>query len=290
MNPLSVKPTQTTVMSMELCFNGTFYPDDQAVFCGNDRGLLMGDGLFETLRICQQSPIQTEEHWLRFRNSAEVLKIDLWFSFKTLNGWIQELLRKNQIQEGYLRWTLTRGIRQIGGLNLSSQGKANLVVEARPISIQPSQWKLSLATTRRSSTSKITSHKTLNYLENLISLDEAQQRGFDEALFCVEKEQVQEGTRSNVFMIKNEELWTPPLALAVLPGITRQTLLNAYQRSGTVHEKPFSWEALQGADEVFMTNSLWGIIPVSCFETQAYHAHPVTHKLMEQYQLKLLKP
>ncbi len=273
---------------MWLCLNGEFLPETQATISAIDRGFLLGDGLFESIRVYQGHPFQNLLHWKRLQGSASHFHIPLPYDWQLVQTWTQELINRNQINDGYLRITLSRGLRTAPGLNIDSTSTPTFLLEARPFS--PSStwtWSLTLALARRSYTSQITGHKSLNYLENLVALNEAKNCGFDEALFCVENDWVQEGTRSNLFMLKDDQLFTPPLNLAVLPGITRQLVLELFPIFGPVAEIPFSYHDLFTADAIFMTNSLYEIVPVHQWEDRKFPCiHPTVDQLGKAFRQK----
>jgi len=263
--------------------NGNFLLEDKASLSVQDRGFLLGDGLFESLRIYQGKTFRGQDHWKRLQESANFLNIPLPYQWEEIRLYIVNLLQLNQINDGYVRITLSRGKRTIGGLNLDHDGKPTFLIEAHPFQAQVTSWTLAVSSTVRSRTSKVTGHKTLNYLENLLALDEVKKQGADEALFCVEDGIVQEGSRSNLFMVKEGVLITPSLNLAVLPGITRKHILKLFNTIGKTQEKEFHWKELLDADEIFMTNSLMEIISVSKLNDQIFNQCEVTESLKKKF-------
>ena len=268
---------------MWICNNGTFYPQHQPTLSLLDRGLRWGDGLFETIRIENRTPLCITEHWQRITNSASHFSIPLLISQEILHDWSIKLIQKNQIQSGVLRWILTRGAVDSSGMKFHPDLQSQWYIEANPMEFTPITWKLSFAKFSRSKTSPITPHKSVNYLENLFALHIAEKSGFDEALFCVEQGVLQEGTKSNLFWVKQKEVFTPAYTTGLLGGITRQAIVEIAKGEGVrVYEVEENAESLQKADEIFMTNSLQGIIPVTQLENQERKKGKITTLLQKK--------
>ncbi|MBF0238043.1 MAG: aminotransferase class IV [SAR324 cluster bacterium] len=272
-----------TTSLLEICVNGSFFPENQPVLTASDRGLLLGDGLFETIRVYQQKPFLSHQHLTRMLASARHFRFPLLPDSFVIHSWLQALIERNQIQTGYARVTLTRGLKQSPGLYLDQESHPQIIIETKPLEYRDMTWNITMAEVRRSRTSLISAHKTTNYLENLMVLDQAKNEGFDEAILCVEEGLVQEGTRTNLFFVEENQLFTPPLELGPLPGITRGLVMNQLQHGYPVTELPFAWDSVRMADEVFLTNSLWGIIEVSRVDELHKPSGKVTQKLKQVY-------
>lgn len=272
--------------------NGDFVDEDEAVVPVGDRGFLYGDGLFETMRAYGGRVFRIAEHFKRLGNSARLFHIPLRESADELEGIVHELLGLNDLAEAYVRLTLTRGIHG-GNLWLDTGENITLLINTREYHGYPSElytrgMKLVVGDTVRHTKSVIGRHKTLNYLENLIARDGAKTMGFDDAVFLNENGYVTECTGENIFFVRAGEVGTPSAELNLLPGITRGVVMELARWSGRkVLERKWKLKEFQQADEVFVTNSLMEVMPVSEMAgVQIGHDIPgeVTRELAVEYR------
>jgi branched-subunit amino acid aminotransferase/4-amino-4-deoxychorismate lyase len=119
---------------------------------------------------------------------------------------------------------------------------------------------------------RLTGFKTLNYLENRLARETARASDFDEAIFVTPAGRVLEGSSTSVFIVKEGHAHTPPLSLGVLPGVARARVL-ALIGPERAHETAFTLDELMAADEVFLTNSLMGVMPVCTLDAHKFRAH-----------------
>jgi len=249
---------ETVTWVNEELFSGT-----AEVLRADDRGLLYGDGLFETMRAYGGCVFCLTEHITRLLKGAEVLGLPLQYDRAALEAGITETLTAAGFEEAYLRLTVTRGI---GGRpsELEVSDGCTVIVSAReyhgyPARIYEEGMKLSLTDARRNDSSPLSRIKSLNYLDNILAQHRARQSGYDEAIFLNTQELVAEGATSNVFIVEADEMRTPPLDCGVLPGIVRQCLVGGLD----VVEEAFGLDRLAAADEVFLTNSLLEVAPAT---------------------------
>ena len=130
----------------------------------------------------------------------------------------------------------------------------------------------------RNSTSRIVNFKTLNYLENIIEYELCQRNDLNESIFFNEKGNLCEGCTTNIFIIKDKAIYTPSIKCGLLPGIVRQWIINNFD----VIEKEITREELLNSDEVFLTNSLVGVIKVSNIENKLFNSE-IIEKIKEKY-------
>jgi branched-chain amino acid aminotransferase len=267
-----------------------------------DRGFLYGDGVFESLRTYFGKPFLLEEHLKRLFKSAAELKFNVR-SFPRLAGGsrtqlykyrigtifnikknIYKLLKANCLKEAYLKIILTRGEAKRHGLSIkNAAGKPTLIIIAEKIvpAAKPRCAKIITLAARRGTLAKI---KSLNYLESILAKSRAETAGADEAVFIDEQSYVLEGTVSNIFIIKNNVLFTPPLSLPILPGVTRQLIINLARRLKIkTWEKKIKLKDLLAADGCFLTNSGDGILPVIKINRKKLAVGPITKRLQGQY-------
>ena len=247
--------------------NGEIIAESAARVAADDRGLLLGDGLFESMRAYRGKVFRLAAHLQRLRASAEFLRLAVPSTDEQIGKSISELIRLNSCAEAYVRVTLTRGA-SVQGLRLDSSGPATLLIHARPIQPQPAEQyrngaKLIISTARQSSANPLARHKTLSYLLYLVARQEATDAGANGAILLNEHGQVAEESVSNVFLARGGTLRTPPVHCGLLPGITRGAVLDLARAEGIpVEERPMAAGELFDGDEMFLTNSLMEIMPV----------------------------
>jgi len=228
----------------------------------NDRGLLFGDGLFETIRAYQGQALFLKQHWERLLKTATFLQIPIPFNIEELIQIITELLHKNNLQnkDARIRITLTRGLNPKSRIAIPEMLDPTFLITAIPYYSLPAINNIIISNIKRNEFSPLANMKTLNYLDNILALQEAKQNGADDALFFNTHNKLACATTANIFMVKNNQLYTPPLQDGALPGIMRSVILQiAENLEITVAESSINIEELKTADELFLTNSLVGI-------------------------------
>jgi branched-chain amino acid aminotransferase len=238
--------------------NNQFVPATEAHISVTDRGFLLGDGLFETIRIYKGRAVFFSQHFLRLTTSANFLNIPLFQTEEQLQNIIQELLEKNNIanNDAVVRLTLTRGSGQ-RGLALPQETRPTLLIAVFPYEPAATHCKLIVSSIRRNELSPLANIKSLNYLDNILVYQEAVKQNADDALMLNTRDNVACTTTANIFMIKDNILFTPKVSDGVLPGIMRGVILDtASTLSITAQEKSISLEELKTADEIFLTNSV----------------------------------
>lgn len=233
-----------------------------------DRGFLYGDGLFETLKVYNRRPFRLEDHVARLLNSAQYFDIPFRHTPQQIRQIIEQLLTRNNLQDAYIRMTLSRGF---GSHGLIPTGicSPTFVIHTKPlVAYQAPLYKtgvlLGTSPIRRSTTCPISAHKTLNYLTNYLVKKEAVEKGVHDAIILNTEGHVTECAVSNIFIVERGTVITPSLQANILPGITRKVILELCKENG-IHtsEELFGLERVFAADEVFLTNSLMEVMPVS---------------------------
>ncbi|MFH1593500.1 MAG: aminotransferase class IV [Candidatus Omnitrophota bacterium] len=232
-----------------------------------DRGFLYGDGVFETMRAYKGVVFRLEKHMNRLFRSLKLFELVPKMSKKKMQYMIYELLKKSRLKSAYIKVMVTRGISK--GLLAPKRITAPTVAayaltyRAPKKSIYGEGYKVLISRSSINEDSAVAGHKTLNYLQNILCRNEAEKRGFDDALLVNMKGYISESTSSNLFLIKRKKIYTPTLECGILPGITREEVIRIARFSGySVCESPIREKALYDADEIFLTNSLTEIVPV----------------------------
>ena len=252
-------------------FNGDFIGDvlplDPA-----DRGLMLGDGLFETIAVIGSQPIWLNEHLLRMATAARELGID--FDEALAIHAIGKVLKRSGSSHEVLRLTLTRGVTQ-RGLAADSQA-SSLLISLLPVDVSkfPLSVTLASSTIRRNEWAPSSRLKTLSYIDNVSAAREVVGRA-DDALMLNTAGHVACSTVGNVFLLFGSELVTPQDDQGVLAGITKQKIKDLARFK--VIKAIVKLEDLHSADAVFLTNSLRLVTPVTKLDDRALGTKSVQH-------------
>lgn len=224
-----------------------------------DAGLLLGDGIFETVRVCGGRAFRFAAHHKRLAAGLEATGIAPPATRAELESIVRELARRNAQPEGLARITITRGLEARG---------STLLVHLRPLPKAPAERPARVVVARTMLAPFPGPRcKSTSYQPWLLAGLEAAQAGMDEALICNREGQLVEGARSNLFWVEGETLCTPALDLGALPGTLRAFVLAAAaQTTIEVRERRAGLSTLQAADEVFLSSSGVGIWPVAQVE------------------------
>jgi branched-chain amino acid aminotransferase len=272
----------------KLFLNNTMFEADRAFVSARDSGFLYGAGLFETMRSKNGVVFALDDHLDRLSNSAKVLGIPHKYQRDYITDAICQTLKANELSDARIRLTLTGGPT---GMPAEKQ-KGTLVITATPFEPYAAQYYekgalVVLCPFRQSPTDPTCGHKTCNYLSRLLALDGARQRGAIESLWFTTDNRLAEGCISNVFIVKDSMVFTPPPDTPVLPGIARRHVLKvAAENSVEAAEKDLFINDLLGADEVFITNTLMQILPIAAVEAHVVgdgKVGVVTKKLTEVF-------
>jgi branched-chain amino acid aminotransferase len=245
-------------------FNGARVEGPLAVERG-ERGLLLGDGLFETILVLNRTPLWGNMHFLRLEAAAQELGIG--FDRDSLDDAVAEILKESPTTHQVLRVTLTRGSRARG--LAADGGSPSLLLTLDPFdpTLMFRPVTLAKSTIRRSPASIAARHKTLSYIDNIAAAREAAERAAEDALMLNTKGRVACTSIANIFFLKGHTLVTPARDEGILTGIMRQALIHAAPRLGlAVEERAVKPAELKTADAVFLTNSLRFIRPVAMLD------------------------
>lgn len=254
-----------------LYLNGKIISEETACINPRDRGFLLGDGLFETIRCNQGSPIALEQHWQRLKAGAAFLQIPLLITFDDAYQNIVRLLNINQLTDhAGARITLTRGTGE-RGIGISPHLQPTMLITTFTINKNPNPVEVCISDYCVNEQSPLTRFKTLNYLNNILAHRQALASGFDDAILLNTKKKLVGASVANLFFIKNDEIFTPAIDEGALPGITRNFILQLADQNGfSTHEGIYELDDLFNADEAFLTNSLISVQPVKGINSQVY--------------------
>lgn len=261
--------------------NGKITPAEKAVVSVFDRGIVLGDGLFETLRAVDRHPQFFHLHYQRLEKSARRLRIALEMDEKALQDLVQNLCRKSHLEDAVVRITLTRG-RYLGGLAIDKTIPPSLIVTVAPVSGLPPELyakgvKVAISTINKTAASGLDSTiKSINYLANIFAKAQADQKGCYEAILLGPKGEIAELSTSSFFCVIGNEILTPPLGTGILPGITRQVLLRMLKRERITHrEAPLFPKQIPKMSEAFLCSSVRGPLAIHSIDGQKIGAGKV---------------
>ena len=240
--------------------DGTLYPTSRVTFDVADRGLLLGDGVFDTSLVLAGTMVWRDAHVARLVAAAATLGFAI--DPARLTAGIDAVL--DQASHGTLRVTVTRGAGP-RGLAPPAEPKPSVLVTLAPLRPQAlfAPLKLHQTAIRRNDTSPTSGMKSLNYLDGVLASREAIAAGCDDALFCDTRGRIACTSVGNVLVLVGDALITPPVADGIVPGIARGVLLATCDDLGLEPlERALSEADLDRADEIFVTNSLRLVSPV----------------------------
>jgi branched-chain amino acid aminotransferase len=267
-----------------LWYDGYLVSRKQLRLDPGDRGLLLGDGIFETLLAVDGRIEHQDLHLQRLRNSATMLGIPLPYDADSMGNGLAALLAATRLTAGLaaIRITLTRGPGRRGLLPPDAPEPHLLMTAAAYHPPAEESFAARIVAIRRNEGSPLSRIKSLNYLDNVLALQEAIAGGADEALLRNNAGQICGGSRNNLFVVRGGYLVTPPIADGVLDGIKRRVILDCARKIGCpVAEQSLSPMDLLTVDEAFFSNSLMGIKPVHRIDERILPKGPVTQILAE---------
>ncbi len=249
----------------------------------SDRGFLLADGLFETLRVYGGKVFKLEAHLARLAGGARLMGLPMPPA-GDIGLAIVDTLRANQHREASLRITLTRGPGQ-RGLLPPKESSPTLMIVSHSIAASPkAPLTAHVASIRRNEHSPVSQIKSLAYLDNILALREAAEMGCDEAMLRNTAGRLAGGSRSNLFLVLDGTLVTPPLSEGVLGGITRQTVLELAAAAGiAAREIPLAETEIERASEALVCNSLLEIRALRRIGRRELAPGPVTEGLARRY-------
>ncbi len=271
--------------------NGEFVRGDSAHVSVYNGGWLHGAGLFETMIARNGRVFRWSQHLARLNASAGKVLAPIPPNRLPDDAVWCELLEHNRIRDARLRLTVTAGDMRATGDG--RQVDFDICATAMPLVAYADRLydqgaAVLVCRYKQSPEDPLAGHKTTNYLGRLMALNQATQSGCDEALWFTSTNLLAEGSISNVFVVNDRCIKTPPVHTPVLPGIARATVLEICERQGIhLEESPVTIDALLDADEVFLTNSVMQVMPVRKVEQRLIRdgqPGPLTRELIGHYR------
>lgn len=257
---------------MKLWLNGTVDDVERQRISPLDHGLLVGDGVFETLRVYDGTPFAWCRHHDRLRASAEGIGLDVPAS-EFLRAAADEVLAANELRDARLRITVTGGESPLG----SERGKAppTVIVAASELAPRPDAADVVTVPWARNDRGAIAGMKTISYAENVRALAYAHEHGASEAVFPNTRGDLCEATGSNVFLVFQQVLHAPPADSGCLLGVTRALVLELAAEVGIpVEEAALPLDAIHRADEAFLSSTTREVQAIARVDGQSLPVAP----------------
>lgn len=235
-------------------FNQQIFPASETKLSAISSASLYGKGIFTTIAIYDSQPFLWEKHWARLLDNAFRIELGFDISEELVRTSLSEIISQNKVKNGRARLTFfdesAKGIWAIENNKTTS-----LLITTDDFRLVSDKLKLTVSPYGVNSISPLVNTKSCNYLENILAFEEANKRGFAEAIRLNEKGEVVSACLANIFWVKNDEFFTPSLKTGCLAGTTREFVLEKYK----VFEVAEKLETLQNADAVFLTSAGLGI-------------------------------
>lgn len=272
--------------------NGEIFSPDQAKISVFDRSFLYGDSIYEVTRSYNGKLFALDEHLERLWLSADYLSLKLTITKDELKKEIEKTFKTLNLPNCYLRIIISRGVGEIG-LDTKKVNTNNVVLILKSFKTNPIEWyeqgvHYIVAQTKRNPKDALNPRaKTGNYLNSILAFIEAKNVGAFDAVMLDHQGLVTEGTTNNLWMVKNNQIYTPSLERSLLKGITRDMIFQvAKLHQLSIQEKDFDLKELLSADEVFMTSSLKEVVPIVKIDEQMIGSGKpgtLTKKLHQHY-------
>lgn len=253
--------------------------------------MLYGRGVFTTIAIHNGSPFLWTKHWSRLAEHAEKLSIELTgLTEKSLGEALNKLIAVNRVELGRARVILLARSGRDSWKTKGADGRKTdvLIMTGNPQQINQAALTLAVSPYRYNTSSALTGIKSLNYLDHVLSWEEAQTRDFDEAVMLNERGEIVSATMANIFWVKDGTVHTPALSTGAVAGITREAVIDIAEKHFIpVVQGIYEMSDLTDADEIFVTSASLGVGIVTTFDFRQYSlaADNVASRLRDAYQV-----
>ena len=262
--------TDRRVINMKILLNGVEPEDEDLKRILKSEALNFGYSIFETVKVKNSGFGFLREHLDRLNSSFKLLGIDEKLEFEDIERICRRTVEINEFKDGALKILAAKTGKGID--TVVSLRKADYPEEK-----YEKGFRLLISEVRRNEKSVMPKVKSSNYLDNIFEKRKAAEKGYDDILFLNTEGKVAETAIANIFFLKDGNLFTPDTDSGILNGIVREKILEIAENTGIkTEEGKFSLEDLKNADEVFLTNSLMGVMPVSEIAGREYDFKDIT--------------
>jgi aminodeoxychorismate lyase len=236
--------------------------------------MLYGRGVFTTIAIQNGAPFLWTKHWSRLSEHAEKLALDLTgLTEKSVGDALTKLIAVNRVELGRARVILLARSGRDQWKTKGSNGRKTdvLIMTGNPQQVSNAGMTLAVSPYRYNTSSALTGIKSLNYLDHVLSWEEAQSRDFDEAVMLNERGEIVSATMANIFWVKDGTVHTPALSTGAVAGITRETVIDIAEKHFIpVVQGVYEMADLTEADQIFLTSASLGVAIVTTFDFRQY--------------------
>ena len=265
---------------MTLVFlNGQIIKEEEAKVSISDLSYQFGYGLFETLRCENGTPVFFEDHYKRLTHSARELDMPFPVEQNEVKNWVKEVIKANKLSRARIKIIISRRL----------EDKFNVLIIVSPLDNLPVSYSLTGWTLGRDTNSVSFRHKTTSRADSYVAYKKALEERCNDALYLNEKNELIECTRANIFLVTGDKIITPLLESGILSGVTRAKILEiARQRNFEIEEKIVHSLYLNRTDEVFITNAIVGVMPVSKIKLPdkelSFNSRYITDQIKKAYE------
>jgi branched-chain amino acid aminotransferase len=279
-------------MALKIWLQGKLVDEENAKISVFDHGLLYGDGVFEGIRVYNGKIFKLDEHLNRLYLSAKAIRLVIPMDKQTLTDATEKTVQANNIDDGYIRMIITRGVGDLG-LNPFICKEGGIIIIADSVQLYPAE--LYDKGLKVISSSVVRNHplaippqvKSLNYLNNILAKIEAIDSGTDEAIMYNHQGCVAEASGDNIFIVNGGVVYTPPIEAGSLAGITRALVMELARKENIdVIEKDLTKFDLYTCDEFFLTGTAAEVIGIVDIDGRVIgdgKPGPVTKQLKEKF-------
>jgi branched-chain amino acid aminotransferase len=272
------------VIHRRVLHNDDIRDSSETMLAPGQVGLLAGWGVFTTLRVKDGVLFAFERHWARMSRDSALLHVPLPDDPGAVHRRLLDLVEANEAYNATMRLVV---VRNTGGAweGAGSGRPSDLIALTADLKEWGNGVRLSYVPQARHAASRFAGAKITSWAMNLTWLEEAQRKGFDEVILLNERGEIAECTSANIFAARGKDVYTPPLTAGCLPGVTRDLLLHEVRVEGfPVREETLMPADLESADEVFITSTTRGLLPVLEIEqTRIRHTGTVQKALGEAF-------
>ncbi len=261
--------------------NGKTYENQDKTITPMSQAFMFGYGLFETMKVLKGKILFLDEHLERLNKGCKTLKLELNEKKSKIKENCYKLLKLSEIENGVLKILYAKGNDENYLLLTTRQNSYTKEDYKRGFKLMISEYK-------RNQNSLLTFIKSNNYMENLIVKQQSKELGYDEVLFLNTDNYLAEGAASNIFWIKDKIVYTPSIECGLLPGIVRNKIMEASENLGLkVKMGKFIEEDLMDSEEVFITNSVMDIMPISQVKEKIFNINKniITSDILKEYMI-----
>jgi branched-chain amino acid aminotransferase len=249
-----------------ICFNQNFTRPEESAISVASSAALYGKGIFTTIAIYEEKPFLWEKHWRRLIENAAKLQVDLSnFAEEIVKNSLLQLIEKNDFSDGRARITFfDESPSKIWNFETAKQ--TSFLITTADLREVKTDLRVCVSPYLINSTSPLAGIKSCNYLENVLALEEAKSRGFDEAIRINERGEIVSACLANVFWLSDGKLFTPSLETGCLNGTTREFLMEKFD----VAEVEKELKILESAEAIFLTSSGIGAAQITEYENRKF--------------------